>query len=480
MNDFTVNISDEVKTIISQKKIVEYNILPLKVEDGSLYIGIANKNNRRIINDLNFYTGRKIIPVEMPSEIILKKIKEIYFLDDEKKELAKETNNTESSNENYIMEGSNVEFVNQVITGAIKSGSSDIHFETFENSLRIRYRIDGQLREVFNLQKEKSMAVASRLKIMANLDISEKRRPQDGRIRFSYNDKMVDIRLSTLPTNYGEKIVLRILDKSQLQLDLTKLELNEEQLKILYKKLSIPYGMILVTGPTGSGKTTTLYASLRHIHSVEKNILTVEDPIEYNLDGINQSNVRPDLGYDFAGALRTFLRQDPDIIMVGEIRDRETAEIAIRASLTGHLVLSTLHTNDSISAVTRLIDMGIEPFLVASSVKLIIAQRLVRRLCSCKVPSQNKSMKEFLKTDVLYDKCGCEKCSYTGYKGRLAIFELLDVTDDFCELVTKNSGVKELRERADESGFISLRESGIEKIRSGLTTYEEVLRETML
>lgn len=361
---------------------------------------------------------------------------------------------------------SNIDFVDQFIGNAIKINASDIHFECSENTFRVRYRVDGHLREVHATSSAKSSSVMSRLKIMANLDISEKRRPQDGRIRFGNNKNAVDIRVSTLPTNYGEKIVLRILDKSQVELDLAKLGMNRQQLEILQNKIKIPYGMILVTGPTGSGKTTTLYSTLKEINSVEKNILTIEDPIEYDLEGINQSNVKSDIGYDFANALRAFLRQDPDVIMVGEIRDKETAEIAIRASLTGHLVFSTLHTNDSISALTRLIDMGIEPFLVASSVKLIIAQRLVRKICGCR------------KTNVKEKECTV--CGGTGYKGREALFEIVEITEDLSELISRNATHREIKTLAVNNGFKSLRDSGEEKINLGITTKEEVWRETML
>ncbi|HEX3072195.1 MAG TPA: GspE/PulE family protein, partial [Ignavibacteriales bacterium] len=322
--------------------------------------------------------------------------------------------------------------------------------------------------------------VASRLKIMADLDISEKRRPQDGRIRFPHNNKTVDIRVSTLPTSYGEKIVLRILDKSNIQLELSTLGMSAEQFGIIEQNIKLPYGMILVTGPTGSGKTTTLYAALKHIHSVEKNIMTVEDPIEYNLEGINQSAVRPEIGYDFASALRSFLRQDPDIVMVGEIRDKETAEIAIRASLTGHLVFSTLHTNDSVSAITRLIDMGIEPFLVAASVKMIIAQRLVRKLCACKIKNGKDYLQNLLKTENSYKKNGCAKCGGTGYKGRTALYEVLKINEELTELITSGAPLGQIKAKAKEGGFISLRDIGVEKINSGITDHEEVLRETML
>lgn len=470
-----IDISPDAISLIPAKKAFESDVLPIKIVDNCLHIGIPNKNDLKLINDIAFYTGLKIIPVELPSDLILRKLKDVYKTDTE----VRNSNPNESSQENLVNEFSNVEFVNQIITNAIKSSASDIHFEIFENYYRVRYRIDGHLREALNLPKNRSLAIASRLKIMSNLDISEKRRPQDGKIRFNYLSDTIDIRVSTLPVNHGEKIVLRILNKSSVQLDLPKLGLNEPQMKILSRNIHLPYGMVLVTGPTGSGKTTTLYAALQTIHSIDKNIMTIEDPVEYSLEGINQSSVRPEIGYDFASALRSFLRQDPDVIMVGEIRDRETAEIAIRASLTGHLVFSTLHTNDSASAITRLIDMGVEPFLVSSSLKLVIAQRLVRKLCQCRVQFSNPAV-ELSGITSFYNKQGCDKCSFTGYKGRVALFEMLEVNESFAGLISRNATPEEIRTHARAQGFKTLRDSGIEKINSGITTNEEVLRETML
>jgi type IV pilus assembly protein PilB len=468
----SINISPEAIALIPAKQAFESDILPIEVRNNILHIGVPNKNNLKLINDISFYTGYKVNAIEYPPDVILRKLKEIYHQEETSK------NGEDLSAENLVNEYSNVEFVNQVISGAIKAYASDIHFESFENSFRVRYRIDGHLREVLNLPKEKNLPVASRLKIMANLDISERRRPQDGKIRFPFQNVVVDIRVSTLPTSFGEKIVLRILNKSQVQLDLSKLGLSDYQLNILKRNISYPYGMILVTGPTGSGKTTTLYAALQAIHTIEKNIMTVEDPIEYNFEGINQSNVRPEIGYDFASALRSFLRQDPDVIMVGEIRDRETAEIAIRASLTGHLVFSTLHTNDSSSAVTRLIDMGIEPFLVSSSLRMVIAQRLVRTLCGCKEKELSIHSSEGILSE--YKAAGCNNCSNTGYKGRSAIFELLEINESLSSLISSRRTADEIRKMARENGFRTLREAGIEKINQGITTYDEVLRETML
>lgn len=455
-----VDININLASLLSPKFAFENNIFPVKLEDDLLYLGITDVENVKIINDVSFETGYKIKAVEYSNDTILKNLKKIYpkFI---------------QNNENLTSEHSNVEFVNQVITNAIKLNASDIHFESLEKVFRVRYRIDGQLREISDLPSARSLAIASRLKIMSNLDISEKRRPQDGKIKFSFNGTLIDIRVSSIPTSYGEKIVLRILDKSQLNLDLRTLGLSDKSYKTITKNIVSPYGMILVTGPTGSGKTTTLYAALKYIHTSEKNIITIEDPIEYNIDGINQCNVKHDIGFDFANALRAFLRQDPNVIMLGEIRDFETAEIAIRASLTGHLVFSTLHTNDSLSAITRLIDMGVEPFLVSASVKLIIAQRLVRKLCSCKTT-------ETVNNEIVYapSEKGCDKCGYTGYKGRTALYEILEISDELKELITDKASAKMLKDTALKNGLLTLRDSGMEKIKNGITSYEEVLRET--
>ena len=465
------NLSKDIIALIPKKKAFDHLILPLKLDQDTLVIAIPDKNDQKLLHDIAFITGYKIKAEEFSHDIILAKLKEMY-----------PTNNHLSNGdiiENYGNEHNSIEFVNKVITGAVKINASDIHFEVFEKVFRIRYRIDGHLREMFSLPFSKSQSTLSRLKIMANLDISEKRRPQDGKIRFPVNNIQIDIRVSTLPTTFGEKIVLRILDKSKLQLDLKKLGFMQDQYDIFLNHLRLPYGMILVTGPTGSGKTTTLYAALHEIHSIEKNIMTIEDPIEYNIDGINQANVKPDIGFDFAAALRAFLRQDPDIIMVGEIRDKETAEIAIRASLTGHLVFSTLHTNDSISAITRLIDMGVEPFLVASSVRLIIAQRLTRKLCSCQTQTADETLQSTRNSKRKLE-IGCDKCNYTGFSGRTALFELLPITENMTDLISKNSGYKIIYEEAKKNNFMSLRDSGLEKLKLGITTYDEIIRETSI
>ena len=394
--------------------------------------------------------------------------------------------------------GSVVSLANRIIADAIRMKASDIHIEPYEKSTRVRYRIDGILHEVMSPSPDQTRPLISRLKIMADLDIAEKRRPQDGRIRVKSDspasvtgnhneeERTIDIRVSSLPTDFGEKIVLRILDKSQLQLDLGKLGFEENHLAEFRKTIRLPYGMILVTGPTGSGKTTTLYAALNDINRPEINITTIEDPIEYNLKGINQTHVRADIGVTFAAALRSILRQDPNVIMVGEIRDAETAEIAIRAALTGHLVLSTLHTNDAPSAVTRLIDMGIEPFLVASSIKMILAQRLLRRLCGrCKKelnPDKDILNELGIKSPehaAFYGPRGCSECSSFGYRGRTAVYEVLKIHNGFVEMITHGATAPQLREAASKEGMMTLRRAALEKAMRGETSLDEVIRETV-
>jgi type IV pilus assembly protein PilB len=461
---------DAIKKINAQQAF-DWNILPINIENNLLTIGTSSPNDKKLIEDISFFTGMKVKTTKMPSEIILEHLKEVYG------ENPVLTNGSGNQTKVLQNEHSNIDLVNKLVDEAIENSASDIHLESFENNFRVRYRIDGQLREIMNLPISRSAQISSRLKIMAGLDISEKRKPQDGKIKYRNKSYDVDIRVSTLPTSFGEKTVLRILDKSHLELDVEKLGLSKEHLSVIIKNLQRPYGMILVTGPTGSGKSTSLYSFLQNIHRVEKNILTVEDPIEYNIPGINQCNVKPDIGFSFANALRSFLRQDPDIIMVGEIRDKETADIAVRAALTGHLVFSTLHTNDSISAITRLIDMGVDAFLVAASVKLIIAQRLVRKLCDCKTKSQGSGNGT---AGNIYIKKGCFECGMTGYKGRTALFEVLEITDELAEMISSEKSINEIRNKALENGFASLRQSGLSKIQSGITTNEEVIRETTL
>ncbi|HZB46569.1 MAG TPA: type IV-A pilus assembly ATPase PilB, partial [Pyrinomonadaceae bacterium] len=385
-----------------------------------------------------------------------------------------------------------VRLVNVLLADALNRGASDIHVEPYEKELRIRFRIDGVLYDVMHPPMRLRDAMISRIKIMSKLDIAEKRLPQDGRIKIKLRShgrlRELDFRVSTLPTLFGEKVVLRLLDKERLMLDMTRLGFEPESLVKFQRNISKPYGMVLVTGPTGSGKTNTLYSALQSLNTPQTNIMTAEDPVEFNLAGINQVQVREQIGLNFAAALRSFLRQDPNIILVGEIRDFETAEIAIKAALTGHLVLSTLHTNDAPSTISRLMNMGIEPFLVATSVNLIQAQRLIRRICSeCKVeqslPPEALAEVGFspaeVKTMKTYKGQGCAKCNDTGYKGRIGLYEVMEVTDDVRELILIGASALELRKRAIEDGMITLRESGLQKIRNGVTTLEEVVRETV-
>lgn len=380
-----------------------------------------------------------------------------------------------------------VKQVESIIQEAISAGVSDIHLEPYEKRYRLRFRLDGVLQEVADLQLNQKDAIVSRIKIMANLDIAEKRRPQDGRVIFKgTKGEEVDLRVSILPTHYGEKIVLRILDKNQLQLNLEVLGFDESILEDFKNAIHNPYGMILVTGPTGSGKSTSLYAALNELNSSEVNITTIEDPIEYNLEGINQTQVHEEIGLTFSTVLRSILRQDPNVIMVGEIRDKETATIAIRSALTGHLVFSTLHTNDAPSAISRLIDMGVDPFLIASSIRLIMAQRLVRKVCKDCImkyePPSQMLMELGLKiNEHIYMKgVGCESCNYTGYKGRTALIELMLVNDALSGKIAKMNDLNELKRTAQNNGMISLREAGVNKIKSHITTVEEIYRETVL
>jgi type IV pilus assembly protein PilB len=377
-----------------------------------------------------------------------------------------------------------VRLVNEIISEAIHAGSSDIHFEPFEREMKVRLRQDGVLRVHRTINARSKAEVVSRLKIMADMDIAEKRRPQDGRIRMEGAGHGIDVRVSTLPTEHGEKVVLRILDKGAVALDLNRLGLDENRLGHLEKALRLPYGMILMTGPTGAGKTTTLYSCLNRIKSPEVNIVTVEDPIEYKLDGIIQTAVKNEVNYTFANALRTILRQDPNVIMVGEIRDKETAEIAVRAALTGHLVISTLHTNDAPGAVARLLDMGIEPFLLASALTLIGAQRLVRRVCPhCAEEREPRTADETTSdTGAGWVAAGrgrgCHLCNRTGYMGRMGLYEIMPVTDGIRSLIAERKDTARIRELAVKEGMMGLREDGMAKTRSGLTTLEEVVRET--
>ena len=376
-----------------------------------------------------------------------------------------------------------IKLVNKIFFHAVHSRASDIHVEPYENELRIRFRVDGVLHDVFTLPKQQMPTLLSRLKIMANLDIAERRLPQDGQSRIKIGQKLVDIRVSVIPTLCGERVVLRLLDKGSGQLGLNEIGFSPEMLESFMNLIKVSHGIVLLTGPTGSGKTTTLYAALNELNCEERNILTVEDPIEYQLDGVGQMQVKPKIGLSFANCLRHILRQDPDVIMIGEIRDVETAQIAIQASLTGHLVLSTLHTNDSASAITRLIDMGIEPYLISSSVIGVMAQRLLRVIClQCRSlynpPEQIASLLAGSNQGQLYKGLGCESCIQTGYWGRTGIFELLVIDNDIKELITKRAGSHIIKQAAIDKGMSTLREDGLDKALAGETTVEEVCRVT--
>jgi type IV pilus assembly protein PilB len=492
-----IRIDPKVLALVPKRTALELSALPLSVDNDVVIVALPENHDREILNDLVFLIGKKVRVEQVPSEDLSSAIQRAYGISDVEFRKANVSSAPEflsvreEAGEDTIKvskaesssDGSTITLANRIISDAIQMHASDIHVEPYERSLRVRYRLDGVLHDVLHPPFDKAKPLISRLKIMADLDIAEKRRPQDGRIRVKEGERVIDIRVSTLPTDFGEKVVLRILDKSQLELDLSKLGFEKKDLELFKKTIRLPFGMILVTGPTGSGKSTTLYGALNYINKPEINITTIEDPIEYNLAGINQTHVRSDIGLTFAVALRSILRQDPNVIMIGEIRDAETAEIAIRAALTGHLVFSTLHTNDAPSAVTRLIDMGIEPFLVASSLKMIIAQRLLRKLCaSCKSPVKASAEEETeLKIDShggCRDATGCPECNMMGYRGRTAVYEIMPINNGLTDLIGRGVTSSDLRKVAQADGMVSLREAAMNKCERGETSIDEVIRET--
>jgi type IV pilus assembly protein PilB len=426
-------------------------------------------------------------------EMVTKALEETAAIVDDDVELLEEMEQIDvASLERQGGEAPVIRLVNLMLMSAIQKGASDIHIEPYEKEFRVRFRIDGILYNVMAPPMKFRDAITSRVKIMAKLDIAEKRLPQDGRIKIRFAadgaTKEIDFRVSCLPTLFGEKIVMRLLDKDKLMLDMTKLGFEAESLKKLEHAISKPWGMVLVTGPTGSGKTNTLYSSIAKINTMETNIMTAEDPVEFNLVGVNQVQVRENIGLNFAAALRSFLRQDPNIILVGEIRDFETAEIAVKASLTGHMVLSTLHTNDAPSTISRLMNMGIEPFLVASSVNLICAQRLVRRVCAICKEDHPHAAQALVEAGFTPDEAqqvipkkgkGCDRCNNTGYKGRVGLYEVMEITEELRELILVGASALELKRKAVEEGMITLRRSGLHKVMEGVTTIEEVARETV-
>jgi type IV pilus assembly protein PilB len=504
-------IDPNVIKLIPQDTALRYQVIPLSRVGSVLTIAMTDPTNVFAMDDIKFMTGFNVEPVVASESAIAEAISRFYggsassheelstlmkdlVDEDQELELAAEEQEMDAAMlERAAEEAPIIKLVNLILTDSVKRGASDIHVEPYENEMRVRFRVDGVLQTVMSPPLKLRDAITSRMKIMAKLDIAEKRLPQDGRIMIKYKaegkKKELDFRVSTVPTLYGEKIVLRLLDKENLRLDMTKLGFEPESLKKFERNILKPYGMVLVTGPTGSGKTNTLYSSVARLNQVDTNIMTAEDPVEFQLQGINQVQMKDQIGLNFAAALRAFLRQDPNIILVGEIRDFETAEIAVKAALTGHLVLSTLHTNDAPSTISRLMNMGIEPFLVATSVNLICAQRLVRRICAnCKeeldIPEQALIdagyTPEEAKTTKVYHGKGCSTCGKRGYKGRTGLYEVMEINDELRELVLVGASALELKKKAIEQGMITLRRSGLIKSALGHTTLEEVIRETVL
>lgn len=474
---------EAVLSLLPKALALKIPALPLSIEDGIIVCAVPEGMEESALRDLEFVTGRRVRCTPAAKSQLEGAIARAYQGDVQVSNHQTGNGHPSSPAASINSEGSAVSLASTLIADAVRMGASDIHVEPYETFVRIRYRLDGVLREVSQPGVAQGRTLISRLKIMADLDIAEKRRPQDGRIRVREEGRTIDIRVSTLPTDFGEKVVLRILDKSRLQLELSRLGFEDADLVSFKKALKLPHGMILVTGPTGSGKTTTLYAALNFLNHPGVNITTIEDPIEYNLPGINQTHVRADIGLTFAAALRSILRQDPNVVMVGEIRDGETAEIAIRAALTGHLVLSTLHTNDAPSAITRLTDMGVEPFLLAASLKIVLAQRLLRRLCPvCRMAAQY-SRKELEDVKLsngtqIWRSGACSECRGTGYRGRRAVYEIMNIESGLTELVGRGATHHELVAATKGSGFRSLREMAIDLALTGETSIEELLRET--
>ena len=520
LDDFEIDAA--VIKLVPFETAQKYQVLPLSRSGATLTIAMTDPTNVFAMDDIKFMTGYNVEPVVASESAVLSAIGKYYnqggrngnngngqpsaldfanqamqdlpLVDAADVEVLEELE--EISVEALARQGEEapvIRLVNVMLMSAISRGASDIHIEPYEKELRIRYRVDGVLYNIMAPPLKLRDPIVSRVKIMAKLDIAEKRLPQDGRIKIRFNDrgqnKEIDFRVSCLPTLFGEKIVLRLLDRDKLMLDMTRLGFEPESLTRFNDAIERPWGMVLVTGPTGSGKTNTLYSSISKLNTAGTNIMTAEDPVEFNLVGINQVQIREGIGLTFAAALRAFLRQDPNIILVGEIRDFETAEIGIKAALTGHLVLSTLHTNDAPSTINRLINMGIEPFLVASSVNLICAQRLVRRVCKACAEPVSVPVPTLVKIGYDPDVAatltplkgrGCEVCGYTGFKGRVGLYEVMDVDDEVKELILLGSSGLELRKKAIERGMVSLRQSGLRKVKDGLTTIEEVLRETVV
>ncbi|HEV8310570.1 MAG TPA: type IV-A pilus assembly ATPase PilB [Methylomirabilota bacterium] len=498
-----VEVTEEIIRLVKKEVVQKYQVFPVRKVGNTLTLALSDPTVVLAIDDVQFATGLHVIPV-LASETAIKEAIDKNYVDSAAKldEILKTEQQVGGDKIELVDKAAKVDisemgeeageapvirFVNLILADAIRKRASDIHLEPYEKVFRVRYRIDGVLHDVMAPPKQMEAAILSRVKIMANMDIAERRLPQDGRISVKFSSKEVDLRVSSLPTIFGEKIVMRILDKSGVVLDLQKLGFEEDDLERFRRVIQTPYGMILVTGPTGSGKSTTLYAAVSTINSADINIMTAEDPVEYNLPGVNQVHVREDIGMTFQLALRSFLRQDPDVILVGEMRDTETASIAIRAALTGHLVFSTLHTNDAPSTVTRLLDMGIVPFLVSSSLLMVVAQRLCRRICvECREPIElplsvllDVGFKpEEAEGVKVYKGTGCSACANTGYRGRMAIHEILYINAELQEAIVKQRPANELKEVATKHGMRTLRQSGLRKVSMGMTTLDEIIRVT--
>src|SRR5438874_3232640 len=501
-----LEIDLEVLKLVPAAIAKKYEVLPVRRMGNSLALAMADPTNVFALDDISFMTNLQVLPLVASQTSIKKAIDRNYESKTEAISSVLSDMQTDLANVEVVDEGEEgakvdvfelkesadeapvVKLVNMVLVDAIQKGASDIHFEPYEKIFRIRFRMDGVLHELLSPPKRLESAILSRLKIMSNLDIAERRLPQDGRIKLRYNTREIDFRVSTLPTIFGEKAVLRILDKDALQLDLTKLGFDPWSHEKFSSVIHQPYGMVLITGPTGSGKTTTLYSAIHTVNSPDVNIMTAEDPVEYNLKGVNQVQINDEIGRTFAAALRSFLRQDPDVILVGETRDLETAQIGIRAALTGHLVLTTLHTNDCPSTVARLLDMGIPPFLVSSSLTLILAQRLGRKVCKdCKQPydADEETLVPYghvpqgLGKISFYKGKGCATCNFTGMKGRVAIYEVMPINQDIRDLIIRNAPAVEIGEAAQRQGMRTLRQNALQKVIDGGMTIEEVLRVTL-
>jgi type IV pilus assembly protein PilB len=504
-----LDIDPETLRLVPAHIAKKYDVLPVKRISGTLTLAMSDPTNVFALDDIAFMTNLQILPVVAPQAAIRRALDRAYessqpvsSMTDMMSEITGDASNVEVVEDEQAAAGnvdvfelkesadeaSVVKLVNMVLVDAIRKGASDLHWEPYEKTFRVRFRIDGVLHEMLSPPKRLEPAIISRLKIMSNLDISERRLPQDGRIKLRYGEREIDFRVSILPTIFGEKAVLRILDKEALQLDMTKLGFDTWSYEKFGHAIHQPYGMVLITGPTGSGKTTTLYSAISTINSPEHNIMTAEDPVEYNLKGVNQVQVNEGVGRTFAAVLRSFLRQDPDVILVGETRDLETAQISIRAALTGHLVFTTLHTNDCPSTVARMVDMGVQPFLLSSALLLILAQRLGRRICKdCKEPIEGHEddlvpyghVSEGRGKVTFFKGKGCQTCNFTGMKGRVALYEVMPVTEELRTIILKGGQTAEIREMAQSQGMKTLRQAGLTKVLEGTTTVEEVLRVTL-